>query len=84
VCFVCRRKTGETRWNQVQPVSSVDKNMLIPVDKDFENLNVRYMITTASRQDRENFLFNDTFFLSKKGELMFKHFMYKMLLNKKT
>jgi hypothetical protein len=41
------------------------------------------MITTASRQDRENFLFNDTFFLSKKGELMFKHFMYKMLLNKK-
>jgi hypothetical protein len=30
--------------------------MLIPVDKDFENLNVRYMITTASRQDRENFI----------------------------
>jgi hypothetical protein len=82
VSFVEEKLVKTRVLNQVlKPVSSVDKNMLIPVDKDFENLNVRYMITTASRH-RENFYLTTHFFLSKKGELMFKHFMYKMLLNK--
>jgi hypothetical protein len=40
----------------LKPVSSVDKNMLIPVDKDFENLNVRYDYDRIPTRPREFYL----------------------------